>query len=156
MGSTKNLIGKNFGKLTVVNYKGSLERGGAKWECACSCGKLLVVTASNLNTGNTKSCGCFKKEKATKHGMWGTLAYTVWSNMIQRCTNTKSQVWDYYGGRGITVCTRWLKFENFFEDMGQPPEGLEIDRIDNYGNYEPDNCRWTDRSTQMNNTRVQY
>lgn len=88
--------------------------------------------------------------------MWGTPIYGVWSNMIGRCTNPNSQVWDYYGGRGISVCEEWLKFENFFEDMGVPPEGLEIDRTDNYGNYEPGNCRWTDRITQMNNTRVQY
>lgn len=80
--------------------------------------------------------------------------YMAWSNMIERCRNPNHPRFQDWGGRGIRVCERWSVFENFLSDMGEPPNGLEIDRIDNDGNYEPGNCRWTDRKTQMRNTRV--
>ncbi len=92
----------------------------------------------------------------TKHGLWGTPIYYSWSDMIQRCTNPKATGWKYYGGRGITVTDHWLGengFENFLADMGERPEGLTLDRIDNDGNYTPENCRWTDWSTQVRNRR---
>lgn len=87
------------------------------------------------------------------HGMWRTPTYRIWANMKQRCLNPQNSAFRHYGARGITVCGRWLKFENFLADMGIRPDGLELDRIDNDGNYEPDNCRWTTRSEQVLNRR---
>lgn len=128
-----------------------------RWKCKCDCGTELSVHAGSLTSGNTKSCGCFRREECKKrqttHGMTGKSEYFIWRTMRDRCRNTKSKAWPYYGGRGIMVCERWLKFENFLEDMGMRPNHATLDRIDNSGNYEPSNCRWTTRVTQARNTR---
>jgi len=112
----------------------------------------------NLRTGSAKSCGCLMREsrarRARTHGMVGTPIYYVWDAMIQRCTNPKHPSWANYGGRGITVCERWLKFENFLAGVGKRPrEGLSIDRKNNDGHYEPGNVRWATRTEQNNNRR---
>ncbi len=88
-----------------------------------------------------------------KHAMSYKREYFTWSSMLQRCTNPNHPKWKDYGGRGIRVCDRWLNFNNFYEDTGDKPDGLEIDRIDNEGNYEPGNVKWSTRSEQMLNTR---
>jgi hypothetical protein len=124
----------------------------------CFCGKIFICQRGNLSNGNTRSCGCLNIQlligRSTTHGMSKTPIYHVWEDMISRCSNPNSCNWDNYGGRGIEVCERWRKFENFFQDMGDIPEdGLTIDRKNNEGNYEKDNCRWATRLQQARNRR---
>jgi hypothetical protein len=116
------------------------------------------VQAGNLTTGHTQSCGCFVKEETsarfTSHGQYGSLSYKSWADMIQRCENPKKFGYEYYGGRGITVCERWHNFEDFYADMGDKPtpkHTLERNRVD--GNYDPNNCVWATQKEQQNNKR---
>lgn len=161
MTNKKVLTGLTFGKLTVIRQAPTHKTpGGTKvtcWLCECICGNMIVVGSQKLRKGHTKSCGCwannFISEANSKHGMAHSPTYNSWSGMIQRCTNVKNPNWPHYGGRGITVCERWLKFENFYEDIGTKPDGLELDRIDVNGNYCKENCKWSTRTEQCKNRR---
>lgn len=164
-------LGRRFGKLVVVaeaepwtRYNKSEQRvkNERRVLVRCDCGNEKVVHIRNLRAGQTKGCGCGQVEvmkkrvgednPVFKHGRSGTPIYSVWSGMIGRCENSKSANWSLYGGRGITVCARWREsFANFLEDMGERPEGKTLDRIDNDGNYEPDNCRWATAAEQRFN-----
>lgn len=153
-------IGYRSGLLTAVReIKRLNERTGYQhtwWVCRCECGNEKEVIPSHLRREGVKSCGCqtnaWKARNATKHGLYGTPAYKTWIEINRRCFNPKFKKWANYGGRGITVCERWRTFENFLADMGERPfPKAEIDRIDSNGHYEPGNCRWTDRATQMRN-----
>ncbi len=160
---TKDLTSQTFGLLTALSFAGYLpsDKSGhrsAHWKCECACGKSKVVTAKNLINGCVKSCGCatnaWKAANATKHGSYGSPAYRTWIEINRRCLNPNFKSFHQYGGRGVKVCDRWRHFENFLADMGERPyPAAEIDRIDSNGDYEPSNCRWTDRKGQMRNVR---
>jgi hypothetical protein len=137
-------------------------KGVRKWKCRCHCGKEFVTIPASVKNGATTSCGCnhravsaaLGKKKAT-HGMSKSKEYKIWAHMKQRCYDAKSKEYKYYGARGISVCDRWLtSFPNFIADMGpRPSDKHSIDRVDNNGNYCPDNCKWSTVIEQRRNRR---
>ena len=157
-----DLTGKTFGRLHVVSRIGVkwFPNGDSKsvWSCECDCGSKIDVLGSSLvKERGTKSCGCLsmesKIERATTHGMSDTRIYRIWRAMRDRCENSNSENFYNYGARGISVCDRWKSFENFLSDMGVPASNHSIDRINNDGNYDPLNCKWSTRCEQNRNKR---
>lgn len=159
---TADLAGQVFGRLTAVERDHS-RKGAAYWKCDCECGNDTTVSSASLRSGNTRSCGCLRREetiaRSTTHGLKPrsviSPTYNSWTNMIRRATHEKDPRYPNWGGRGIKVCERWLDYRNFLADMGERPPGTTLDRIDNDGNYEKENCRWADALQQYQNTRLQ-
>lgn len=151
-----SLVGQKFNRLTVLTRAENNRHGNRMWGCLCECGAAVQVTSAKLVSGHTKSCGCFARDRATKHGMHKSSEYAIWAQMIERCHNPKSGgKYDRYGGRGIKVCDRWRSsFSAFFADMGPRPSPQHtIDRKDNDGSYSPDNCVWETWRNQYRNRR---
>ena len=158
MGTLIDLTGQKFGRLIAIEKTDRRSgKGSIVWKCKCDCGKETFVSSSSLRSGNTQSCGCLNKELVTTHGMKNTSEYRSWQSMKDRCYNPNYNQFKDYGGRGIIVCDRWKdSFENFFSDMGPKPSNKHsIDRIDNDGNYELGNCKWSTAREQVRNRRHQ-
>lgn len=148
LNKVEDIIGKTFGLWTVVSKFKNETRCEWFYDCICKCGNKKSMAGHTLKTGESKSCkSCSKKI----HGLKGQPIYVTWIAMHDRCYNPKNKRFDRYGGRGITVCEAWFVLDNFIADMGDKPVGLQIDRIDNDGNYEPSNCRWVTPKENANN-----
>lgn len=162
----EDLTGRKFGRLTVVGFGGfkTFPCGDRKkfWNCICTCGNKTNPLEGSIKSRKTESCGCLGSERRNqsrlKHGQnrrgGMSRTYNIWKLMKRRCYAPGATGYKHYGGRGISVCKRWLRsFSEFFKDMGPSPVGLSLDRINNSGNYTPKNCRWATRSQQRRNTR---
>lgn len=155
-------IGEIFFRLKVIDKApvliGSKGQNIYCVSAKCECGNVIYVPEYKLRSNHTKSCGCLQIEKAKKnlpgktHGLTRTPEHYTWQSMLHRCSKTYNTSYKNYGAKGIKVCERWHKFENFLADMGKrPSENHTLDRINPKGNYEPSNCRWADWNTQSRN-----
>ncbi len=160
VGNKSNLEGKQFSRLVVIKELPIRSKSRhVVWLCRCDCGVYVDVPSTALVSGNTKSCGCLNIDKIigrnTTHGLSHSPLYSVYFNMKKRCHNTESKDYKFYGGRGITICDRWLEnITCFAEDMTQEyAKGLQIDRRDNDKGYSKENCRWITLSQNQQNTR---
>ena len=157
--ATKSLpIGDRFARLVVLGVgEMVVEKNGRRKSTSivkCDCGNTKSVLNANLKSGASSSCGCLREEMRKTHGQSGTAIYYVWREMRSRCENENNPAYMNYGGRRITVCERWKSFENFLSDMGQrPSSGHSLERMNNSGNYDPENCCWETLSHQSNNRR---
>lgn len=144
--------GLQYGRWVATRYAGR-----SMWVCTCQCGSTATIASRDLVAGKSTSCGCYRAEIAgdarRTHGRSAARVYTIWCHMRARCLNPAHPRYPLYGGRGITICDRWSSFENFYSDMGDPPAGTSLDRVDNSRGYSPDNCRWATQREQVHNSR---
>lgn len=154
-----NLTGNQYGLLTVLGEGERGKYGQKQWRCKCICGNEINVQTSYLKSGHTQSCGCLLKKTITKHGYTGTRVYSIWQNMKARCYQTSHKGYNLYGGRGITVCDEWKNDAKAFCDWAMNngySDELELDRIDNNGNYTPSNCRWVTHAENNRNKSTNH
>ena len=147
------MIGQKFGRWTVVEEDGRRYRA-IMYKCICDCGTEQRISGTSLRSGRTKSCGCIKKERMTKHGLSRSSIYKIWNGMMMRCSNYNNPKYRYYGKRGIEVCEEWHDFTNFYKDMGdRPSKKYQLDRIDNSKGYSKENCHWATSKENNDNRR---
>lgn len=151
----RDLRGIKFGKLNPLKYEPGYKDGdktiSARWICSCDCGGFRKVSTKELNKGSVTSCGCDYRGSTYKHGLSKTKAYGVWRNMKARCDDSRRKDYRRYGARGIGYNRSWEDFENFYADMGDVPEGMTLDRINNDEGYSKSNCRWATIEVQSRN-----
>lgn len=159
MGKIIDITGRKFNKLLVIKKNGSDNRKEVLWLCKCECGNFITVPGYRLRHGDTKSCGCNKREMISKanskHGHSGDRLYKIWTDMRRRCLNPRRREFKWYGGKGVKITPEWdsfMCFSNWAEESGYK-DNLTIDRIDGDGDYSPQNCRWISISEQQRNRK---
>ena len=153
MGALVDITGNRYGRLVVLQ-RAPNKNGRMRWFCQCDCGQTAEVRGEHLKNLDIQSCGCIHVARVTTHGKSHSREYSSWQAMKWRCLYPESEEYYLYGGRGITVCKRWINsFANFYADMGERPPGTSLDRKDFNGNYTPKNCRWATKEDQVYNRR---
>lgn len=161
----RNLAGQKIGLLTVLERSTNSKSKSIRWLCKCDCGNEKIILSYSITRGDTRSCGCltknsalwnafdraFEKQNRTRLSVLNPKEYASWSSMHGRCFSKADVKYHLYGGRGITVCDRWMEFEYFLEDMGPRPQGKTLDRINGSLGYSPENCRWASMDEQQEN-----